>query len=176
MPPLQDDAQDDAALEASVRAVLDGIGVAYVWMPCDPDFADTAAFCERYGISPDISANTIVVASRRGPQLHCACVALATTRLDVNSTVRKLLGAPKASFAGAEETVELTGMRIGGVAPFGLPATLPLYIDAAVMQRDEVITGAGSRNAKVRIAPRALLQLPGATVVEGLAAPRPAVP
>src|SRR5260221_10387415 len=164
---------DDAALEASVRATLDGIGVAYEWMPCDPDFADTAAFCERYGISPDISANTIVVASRRGPQLYCACVVLATTRLDVNNTVRRLMGAPKASFAGAEETVELTGMRIGGVAPFGLPAALPLYVDTAVMQRDEVVTGAGSRNAKVRVAPSALLQVASASVVDGLATPRP---
>ena len=163
---------DDAALEASVRSVLDGIGMPYEWMPCDPDFADTAAFCERYGVSPDISANTIVVASRRGPQLHCACVVLATTRLDVNNTVRRLMGAPKASFAGAEETAQLTGMRIGGVAPFGLPADLPLYVDAAVMQRDEVVTGAGSRNAKVRVSPQALARLPSAQVVEGLAAPR----
>lgn len=162
----------DAALEASVRGILDGIGMAYEWMPCDPDFADTAAFCERYGVSPDISANTIVVASRRGPQLFCACVVLATTRLDVNNTVRRLMGAPKASFAGAEETVQLTGMRIGGVAPFGLPPDLPLYVDAAVMQREEVVTGAGSRNAKVRLSPEALLRLPNAQVVEGLAAPR----
>jgi prolyl-tRNA editing enzyme YbaK/EbsC (Cys-tRNA(Pro) deacylase) len=165
---------DDAVLEASVRAVLDGIGMPYEWMPCDPDFADTAAFCERYGVSPDVSANTIVVASRRGPQLYCACVALATTRLDVNSTVRRLMGAPKASFAGAEETVELTGMRIGGVAPFGLPEQMPLYIDAAVLQRDEVVTGAGSRNAKVRINPQALLALRNAERIEGLAAPCPA--
>ena len=164
---------DDAALEASVRAVLDRIGVAYEWMPCDPDFADTAAFCERYAVSPDISANTIVVASRRGPQLYCACVVLATTRLDVNNTVRRLMGVPKASFASAEETAELTGMRIGGVAPFGLPAELPLYVDAAVMQRNQVVTGAGSRNAKVRLAPGALLLLAGASVVDGLATPRP---
>lgn len=166
-------AEGDDALEASVRAVLDGIGMPYQWMPCDPDFADTAAFCEHYGVSPDISANTIVVASRRGPQLYCACVVLATTRLDVNNTVRRLMGAPKASFASAGETVELTGMRIGGVAPFGLPNGLPLHIDSAVLQRGEVITGAGSRNAKVRINPRALLQVGGAQAVEGLAAPRP---
>jgi prolyl-tRNA editing enzyme YbaK/EbsC (Cys-tRNA(Pro) deacylase) len=145
----------------------------YTWMPCDPDLADTAAFCEHYDVSPDISANTIVVASRRGPQLYCGCVVLATTRLDVNNTVRRLIGAPKASFASAEETVDITGMRIGGVAPFGLPESLPLYVDAAVMQRDEVITGAGSRNAKVRVRPAALLRLPNAEVVEGLAAPRP---
>ncbi len=158
-------------VEASVRAVLDGLGVDYRWMPCDPDFADTAAFCARYGVSPDISANTIVVASRRGPQSYCACVVLATTRLDVNGTVRRLMGVPKASFASAEETVELTGMMIGGVAPFGLPPSLPLYLDAAVMERERVVTGAGSRSAKVEVAPGALRRLPNATVIDGLARP-----
>lgn len=161
----------DVEVEAAVRAVLDGLGVDYEWMPCDPDYADTAAFCERYGISPDISANTIVVASRRGPEA-CACVVLATTRLDVNNTVRRLLGVAKASFASAEETVRLTGMHIGGVTPWGLPDSLPLYVDAAVMQRERVVTGAGSRSAKVMCPPDALLRLPGATVVDGLAAPR----
>ena len=158
--------------ESSVRAVLDGLGVAYEWMPCDPDFADTAAFCERYGVSPDTSANTIVVASRRGPEAYCACVVLATTRLDVNTTVRRLMGVAKASFASADETVQLTGMLIGGVAPFGLPDSLPLYVDGAVMQRDRVVTGAGSRSAKVLVAPDALARLPNATVVTGLATPR----
>jgi prolyl-tRNA editing enzyme YbaK/EbsC (Cys-tRNA(Pro) deacylase) len=158
--------------EQAVRAVLDGLSVDYEWMPCDPDFADTAAFCERYGISPDISANTIVVASRRGPQAYCACVVLATTRLDVNGTVRRLMGVPKASFASPEETAELTGMLIGGVAPFGLPPGVPLYIDSAVMERPQVVTGAGSRSAKVVVSPDALRRLPDATVVDGLAAPR----
>jgi prolyl-tRNA editing enzyme YbaK/EbsC (Cys-tRNA(Pro) deacylase) len=161
-----------AAVETAVRAALDGLGVAYEWLPCDPDFADTAAFCERYGVSPDISANTIVVASRRGAEAYCACVVLATTRLDVNNTVRRLLGVPKASFASAEETVRLTGMMIGGVAPFALPDSLPLYVDAAVLQREHVVTGAGSRSAKVKLAAEALHRLPNATVVDGLATPR----
>jgi prolyl-tRNA editing enzyme YbaK/EbsC (Cys-tRNA(Pro) deacylase) len=166
------DSDSDGALESSVRSVLELLDAEYEWMPCDPDFADTAAFCERYGISPDISANTIVVASRRGPQAYCACVVLATTRLDVNNTVRRLMGVQKASFASAEETVELTGMRIGGVAPYGLPDGMPLYVDAAVTEREEVVTGAGSRSAKVKLHPDVLRRLPNATVVQGLATPR----
>ena len=158
-------------VEAGVRDVLDKLGVDYEWMPCDPDFADTAAFCERYGISPDISANTIVVASRRGPPAYCACVVLATTRLDVNSVVRRLMGVQKASFAAADETVEITGMMIGGVTPFGLPPSLPLYIDAAVMERERVVVGAGSRSAKVMLPPSVLAQLPNASLVPGLARP-----
>ena len=164
-------ADDESSIEARVRAQLDAMGVAYDVLPCDPEFADTAAFCEHYGFEPVDSANTIVVAARREPGVACACVALATTRLDVNHKVCELLGVRKASFAPAEVTRELSGMLIGGVTPFGLPEALPVYVDAAVMQRDSVILGGGSRSMKLRLAPSALSRLPSARVVDGLAHP-----
>ena len=40
---------------------LDGLGAAYELVACDPDLADTAAFCETYGYAADDSANAIVV-------------------------------------------------------------------------------------------------------------------
>jgi prolyl-tRNA editing enzyme YbaK/EbsC (Cys-tRNA(Pro) deacylase) len=46
---------------------------------------------------------------------------------------------------------------------------LPLYIDDHVMQQPTVVIGGGSRSMKVRLAPNALLRLPGARVIEGLA-------
>ncbi len=64
------------------------------------------------------------------PPVYAACVVLASTRLDVNRVVRKRLGTKKASFAPPEVTAEITGMAIGGVTPFALPAGLPLWIDA----------------------------------------------
>ena len=157
-------------IESAVRAELDQLGARYQWMPCDPDFADTAAFCAHYGYALDDSANTIVVAGRKDRAVACVCVALATSRLDVNHTVCDLLGIRKASFASAEQTRELTGMMIGGVTPFGLPHKLPLFIDTEVMKRPRVIVGGGSRSLKVRLAPAALARVPGAQVVEGLAA------
>ena len=155
-----------------MREVVDALvelGIEHDLMDCDPDFADTAAFCERYGIAPEDSANTIVVAGKGDPKRYVACIVLATTRLDVNGTVRKRLGVKKASFASADETGEITGMLIGGVTPFGLPAELPIWVDAAVMGRPSVIVGGGSRSLKVRLAPAELLRLPGSEVVEGLA-------
>lgn len=133
---------------------------------CDPDFADTAAFCERYGYPLANSANTIVVASRRGPQVYAACMVAADRRLDVNHRVRRLLGVPKLSFASAEETRDVTDMEIGGVTPFGLPAELDLLVDAALMPLDYLIVGAGSRDAKIRIAPAVLAGLPTARVID----------
>lgn len=157
--------------EAHVRAVLAGLGVAHEIVPCDPGLADTAAFCEAYGFAAEDSANTIVVEGRAEPPVRVACVVLASTRLDVNNVVRRRLGVRKASFASAEATRDLTGMAIGGVTAIGLPAGLPVWIDAAVMARPRVILGGGSRSCKVLIAPDLLTTLPGVEVVEGLANP-----
>jgi len=138
-------------------------------MRIDPEFADTAAFCEKYGVALDHSGNTIIVASKKEPKKYCACLVLATTRLDVNHVVRRLLEVPRVSFATAEETRELTGMVIGGVTLLALPPDLPLYVDDRVMALDYVILGGGSRSSKIKIAPDALRKLPGFTVVTGLA-------
>ena len=148
---------------------LAGLGVPYELFPCDPTLADTAAFCAAYGFSPDESANTIVVIGKSNPPVYAACVVLATTRLDVNRTVRDRLGTRKASFAGADETRELTGMAIGGVTVFGLPPELPIYVDARVMDREQIVLGGGSRSWKVIATPAILLALPRVEVVSGLA-------
>ncbi len=152
-----------------LRARLDALGVAYDLVPCDPALADTAAFCEAYGYALADSANTIIVAGKSDPPVHVACVLLATTRLDVNKTVRNRLGVRKASFADAAATRDITGMEIGGVTPIGLPADLPLWIDRRVMARTRVVLGGGSRSWKVLAPPALLAALPGAEVVDGLA-------
>ena len=162
-----------SAIEARVRHRFAALGVEHDILACDPDFADTAAFCARYGVPPGQSANTIVVAARKEAGVACACIVLATCRLDVNHAVCDLLGVRKASFASAEQTRDLTGMMIGGVTPFGLPDALcsRLYVDALVMEQPSVVIGGGSRSLKIRLAPFGLLLIPGAQVVEGLAHP-----
>ena len=77
----------------------------------DPDLADTAAFCEKYGVPLDHSGNTIIVASKKEPKQFCACLVLATSRLDVNHTVRRLMDVSRVSFATADETKDLLHVR-----------------------------------------------------------------
>ena len=146
------------------------IGVPYELFACDPALADTAAFCAAYGFAPEDSANTIVVVGKSEPRQYAACVVLATHRLDVNRAVRAKFGRGKASFANPDETREMTGMEIGGVTPFGLPAALPVWVDADVMRRGRIVLGGGSRSWKVLASPEILLRLPNVEVVEGLAA------
>ena len=151
-------------------AILRQLGRPFELFACDPALADTAQFCAAYGFELADSANTIVVVGKADPRRYAACIVLATHRLDVNRTVRDRLGTRKASFAGGDETRTLTGMEIGGVTPFGLPADLPIWVDAEVMTRPRIVLGGGSRSWKVLASPEVLLELPGAEVVAGLAA------
>jgi prolyl-tRNA editing enzyme YbaK/EbsC (Cys-tRNA(Pro) deacylase) len=138
-------------------------------MACDPDLADTAAFCEAYDIPLERSANAILVASRKPEGHHAVCVVLATSRLDVNGVVRRRLGVRKVSFASAELTRELTGQDIGGVTIFGLPESMPVWIDSGVLDNDWIVVGAGSRSAKIRLDPNQLVDMEGFEIVEDLA-------
>ena len=157
-------------LDPGVRQRLTEVGVDFEVMACDPDLADTAAFVEAYGVPLDRSANTIVVASKGAEPTHVACVALATTSLDVNRAVRREMGVRKASFAGADPVRALTGMEIGGVTPFGLPEGMPVLVDARVMDAPWIVLGGGNRSSKLKVAPDALRRLPALRVVDGLAA------
>jgi prolyl-tRNA editing enzyme YbaK/EbsC (Cys-tRNA(Pro) deacylase) len=161
----------DAAEQAAIGAA-ERLGVPFELIPCDPEYADTAAFCAQYGYPVERAANTLVVASKKEPKQFAACVVLATTRLDVNHAVRDLLGSAKCSFASADEMKALTGMTVGGVTVFGLPDGLPLYIDSRVVDLDWIILGTGGRNGKVRIAPEVFRRMSAAKVVEGLAMPQ----
>lgn len=148
---------------------LERLGLEYEVMPCDPELADTADFCAAYDIPLENSANAILVASRKPEGHNAVCVVLAHTRLDVNGTVRKKLGARKVSFAPADLTRELTGQEIGGVTIFGLPDDLPIWLDSRVNERDWVIVGAGSRSAKIRFDPSQLQGIDGYEFVSELA-------
>ena len=160
---------DGREIEQRVVAVLDRIGVPYEIHAIDPALADTVAYCAHYGVPLERSVNTIVVASKKEPRRYAACLVLATTRLDVNHAVKKLLDVQRVSFATAEETRELTGMLIGGVTVFALPPGLPIYVDERVMTPDWIILGGGSRASKIKIAPQALRQVEGVQVVPALA-------
>ena len=155
-----------AALSAwSGPVPVDEIGVAEI----DPELADTAAFCERYGVGLDESANCVVVAARRGGGTRlAACVVLATTRADVNGLVRRHLEARRASFAPLDAAVAETGMEYGGITPVGLPAGWPLLVDAAVAAAPRVVVGSGLRRSKLTLPGKALTDLPNAVVLDGL--------
>jgi prolyl-tRNA editing enzyme YbaK/EbsC (Cys-tRNA(Pro) deacylase) len=154
------------ALAALGEAEAAGIGVAEI----DPEAADTAAFCERYGVSPAESANCVVISGKRGGETrYAACVILATTRADVNNVARRELDVRKASFAAMGAAVAESGMEYGGITPLGLPAGWPVLVDAAAAGTPFVVIGSGVRRSKLVLAGKLLASLPGVRVIDGLA-------
>jgi prolyl-tRNA editing enzyme YbaK/EbsC (Cys-tRNA(Pro) deacylase) len=138
----------------------------------DPTLADTAAFCEQYGISPAESANCVVIAAKRdGQTSYAGCVVAASTRADVNGLARRHLGARKASFAQVDTVTAASGMEYGGITPIGLPQGWTVLVDEAVAKAGPVIIGSGIRGSKLRVPGRLLAALPSAQVLPGLGVP-----
>ncbi len=155
----------DLLAEPVARAVvgLDGVEVAEI----DPGLADTAAFCERYGVGMDESANCVIVAAKRAGEVrYAACMVLATMRADVNGVIRRHLDARKISFAPQEEAVGLTGMEYGGITPLGLPEEWPVLVDEAVAAHPGVVIGSGVRRSKLALPGAVLAGLKSAQVIK----------
>lgn len=139
-----------------------------LWVaPIDPALADTAAFCAKYEVAMDASANCVVVAGRRGETITmAACLVLASDRADVNKTVRKRLDVRKISFAAMADAVARTSMEYGGITPVGLPAGWPVLIDSRVVSQPWLVIGSGLRRSKIAITGDDLARLPGAEVLD----------
>ena len=162
---------DDPALAAPVAARLTVVRAPVLVADIDPELADTAEFCARYGVDLAESANCVVVAGRRGDVTrYAACLVLATTRADVNGVVRRRLDSRKASFASTADAVELSGMEYGGITPIGVPEEWVILVDPAVVAAGTVVIGSGLRRSKLALAGASLLELPNAELVDGLAA------
>lgn len=147
----------------AVRELKEEVRVAEI----DAELADTAAFCDRYGVAMDASANCVVVAGRRGGEVrYAACMVLATTRADVNGVIRKHLDARKISFASMDDAVSLTGMEYGGITPLGLPEGWPILVDSRVAAHPEVVIGSGVRRSKLALQGAALAGLKTAEVLD----------
>lgn len=125
------------------------------------DASDTAEFSARYGFGLEDCANTIVIRYKKGGGEHyAALVSLGSRRLDINGAVKAALGAQRLSFAKREQAVEHSGMEFGAITAFGLPDDWRIIVDAAVLERDQIVMGAGVRTAKLLLAPDVLRQWP----------------
>lgn len=161
----------NALVEKKIGKILELLNIEYSAVECDSKLSDTQVFCEHYGYSMKNSANVIIVASKKGEEKYAACVVLANTRLDVNKAVRKKLKVSRISFATPEKTLELTGMELGGVTPFGMPDNVPVWIDSKVMDCESIILGGGNRCSKLIMSPDMLMKIPNVEVVDNLATP-----
>lgn len=135
----------------------------------DPEYADSDKFCRHYGVDPAAGANCVVVAAfRGGNRTFAACLVPVNCRADLNNVARKRLDARRVSFAPLEEVIQETGMEYGGITPLGLPESYRILIDSRVAALGRLIVGGGYRKSKLSLPGKALAELPGAMIIEGL--------
>lgn len=164
-----------ASLEDNLNLVADPIKKAFqhnelsnIYVAeIDPSLADTSAFCERYKIGKEVSANCVIVEAKRADKVwYAACVILATHRADVNGIVRRYLDARKISFAPMDKAITMSAMEYGGITPVGLPADWPVLVDSVVANTENVIIGSGLRKSKLLIPGKLLATLPSVVIME----------
>ena len=105
---------------------------------------DTAA--KTLGVEPGRIAKTLAI---RAGELTFLLCARGDARLD-NRKCKDTFGA-RPRMLGAEETLELTGHPVGGVCPFGLKTSLPVYMDVSLKAFDLVYPAGGSQNTSIEV-------------------------
>lgn len=108
------------------------------------------------GVEPGSIAKSLAV--RAGDQLFLL-VTRGNARLD-NRKCKDALGA-RPRMLGPEETLATTGHPVGGVCPFDLPETLPVYLDVSLQALETVYPAGGSLNTSVEVPTAQLFDLVG---------------
>ncbi len=78
------------------------------------------------------------------------------------SKLAVVAGATEARRASPEEARAATGFAVGGTPPFGHPASLPAYVDPALLAFQEVWAAAGTPDSVFPLPPQELVRATGA--------------
>ena len=109
-----------------------------------------------HGVEPGQIAKTLCIRVRDEEFL---LVTGGDARLDNQKSKAAFGGRPR--MLGAEDVLRLTSHPVGGVCPFGLPAPLPIYLDASLRVYDLLIPAGGDTHASVKLSIERLAQLCG---------------
>src|SRR5690242_12283691 len=138
----------------SVRAWLAQNAPDLRLIEVDESTATVETAAKALGVEPGRIAKTLAV--RAGDHLFLL-VARGDARLD-NRKCKDEFGA-RPRMLGPDETLEVTGHRVGGVCPFGLKNPLPVYLDISLQAFDVVYPAGGSLNTSVEVPTRRLFDL-----------------
>jgi prolyl-tRNA editing enzyme YbaK/EbsC (Cys-tRNA(Pro) deacylase) len=140
----------------SVRAWLAAHAADLRIIEVEESTATVATAAKALGVEPGQIAKTLAV--RAGEQVFLLCTR-GDTRLDNRKSKDEFGARPR--MLGPEETFELTGHPVGGVCPFGLKRSIPVYLDVSLKAFDMVYPAAGSLNTSVEVPTERLFSLVG---------------
>jgi len=112
------------------------------------------------GNSPRQGAKAMVIQLRRGKRdrSHCLVVLPGDRRVDL-ARLSAACEVRSASLAPAEVAEEMTGCVVGAIPPFSFSETLPLIVDPALLENDEIVFNAGRLDRSIRLGTRAYVEV-----------------
>lgn len=126
-----------------------------------PDSAATAALAaEALGVEVGAIANSLVFVADDEPLLVMTSGA---HRVDTAALARRI-GVQRIRRASADQVLEATGQRVGGVSPTGHPAVLRTIIDESLSRYDELWAAGGTAHAVFPLTFDELVRLTGGAV------------
>jgi Cys-tRNA(Pro)/Cys-tRNA(Cys) deacylase len=161
----------DAAEDTPAIAAARALGVAGRVVRTEPaNSAEESA--QMQGIPLEALLRTIVV--RRGEDDYLFVLVPAGRRFDWPK-LRGHLGVSRLSLPDADEAQRVTGYVRYTITPFGSTRAWPVIADAAFMDQAVVAIGGGARGVNLHLAPKDLVDVLGAEVVDvSIAEPGPA--
>jgi prolyl-tRNA editing enzyme YbaK/EbsC (Cys-tRNA(Pro) deacylase) len=132
----------------------------------DKSTATVQLAAEVHGVEPGQIAKTLCIRVRDEEVL---LVTRGDARLDNQKSKAAFGGRPR--MLGAEDVFRLTSHPVGGVCPFGLPAALPIFLDASLKIYDLVIPAAGDTHSSVKLSVDRLADLCGGKWVDACQLP-----
>ena len=161
----------DAADHTPAIAAARDLGVAHRVVRTEP--ANSALeSAQMQGIALAALLRTIVI--RRGEDDYLFVLVPAGRRFDWPK-LRGHLGVSRLSLPDADEAQRVTGYVRYTITPFGSTRAWPVIADAAFMGQPVVAIGGGARGVNLHLAPKDLVEVLGAEVVDvSIAEPSPA--
>lgn len=114
------------------------------------------------GVAPGLIAKTM---SFKVKDDACLLVLAAGDKRVDNRKFKEAFNA-KGRMLNVDEVVEITGHPVGGVCPFGLKNSLPIYLDISLQAYQYVYPAAGSPRSAVKMTPGELQAVTGGTWVD----------
>jgi len=138
-------------------------GVRFESLPYRHEARGAKPVAEALGLPEEIVIKSIVL------QADDCTFLMALMGGDGNVSEKKLARVSeqkRVSTAAPRDAERITGYQIGGIGPFGLRRTLPVFLDEATAQHDEIVINAGARGTMIRLSMVDLIRLTGAVVAD----------
>jgi Cys-tRNA(Pro) deacylase len=150
----------------NVQAALERLGIEREIIELGVDARTSQQAADALGVTVGQIAKSLVFTVNQSPLL---AIASGANRVD-EAKLGRLAGG-RIRRADPDTVKQATGYRIGGVAPFGHPAPLPVYIDADLLQYDLIYAAAGVPECVFPLSPGELVRGTGGRVEDIKEAP-----